>query len=119
MFLLWIPTVDCLSGTATRGLIIDYKQGALIQVDMKSVLYVPSRWVLYCCTMPAIWWILAHISTYSTRRKLYVLWLNWVMLIAGGLATIPWISWGHKGTHMTRAGNCGLCSFSTVDDIYR
>lgn len=41
-------------------------------------------------------WILSHISAYSVRRRIYVLWLNSVMLVAGGLATIPCISWGHK-----------------------
>lgn len=41
-------------------------------------------------------WILSHISAYSVRRRVYVLWLNSVMLVAGGLATIPCISWGHK-----------------------
>jgi hypothetical protein len=64
--------------------------------DHRSVLFLPMRWTLYCCTMPAIWWIVSHISTYSLDRRLYVFWLNWVMLISGGLATIPGISWGHK-----------------------
>lgn len=68
----------------------------MLQVDMKSVLFIPSRWLLYCCTVPAIWWIIAHISSYTLRRKLYVVWLNVVMLLAGGLATIPHLSWGHK-----------------------
>lgn len=66
--------------------------------SMKSLLYIPTRWTLYALTMPGIWTILSHISEYPDRRKLYVLWLNAVMLVAGGLATIPQLSWGHKCT---------------------
>lgn len=73
---------------------------AYVAHDTNAVLFLPSRWALYCFTMPAIWWILAHISSYSTPRKLYVLWLNWVMLAAGGLATVPWLTWGHKAYWM-------------------
>lgn len=53
--------------------------------------------ILICFVMyDSYRWILSHISAYSVRRRIYVLWLNSVMLVAGGLATIPCISWGHK-----------------------
>lgn len=58
--------------------------------------YVPQRWLLYCFTAPAIIYILCQISDYSPRMRLWVILLNVFMLAAGGLATVPWISWPHK-----------------------
>ncbi|GFH16904.1 uncharacterized protein HaLaN_13424, partial [Haematococcus lacustris] len=58
--------------------------------------YVPQRWMLYCFTAPAIIYILCQISDYSPRMRLWVILLNVFMLAAGGLGTVPWISWPHK-----------------------
>ncbi len=59
--------------------------------------YIPQRWLLYVHTAPAIIYILCQISDYSTRMRVWVVLLNVFMLGAGGLGTIPWISWPHKG----------------------
>ncbi|GAX79210.1 hypothetical protein CEUSTIGMA_g6650.t1 [Chlamydomonas eustigma] len=64
--------------------------------DVQSCLYIPQRWVLYVFTAPAIIYILCQISDYSDRMRLWVILLNVFMLGAGGLATIPWLSWPHK-----------------------
>jgi hypothetical protein len=45
---------------------------------------------------PAIILILAQISDYTNKQKLYLIFLNEVMLVAGGLATIPELSWSWK-----------------------
>lgn len=83
-----------LASTYTYSLF--FRRLATLETDMKAVLYMPLRWTLYSLTMPAIWWVLYRVSSYTPQRVLYVLWLNWVMLIAGGLATIPYLAWGHK-----------------------
>jgi hypothetical protein len=68
----------------------------IIESDVRAMLFIPSRWTLNLATMPAIWCILSHGSSYNFRQKLYVIWLNLVLLAASGLATIPGLSWGHK-----------------------
>eukprot|EP00798_Chlamydomonas_sp_ICE-L_P018023 gene18023-24435_t len=67
-----------------------------IQVDVNSCLYIPQRWLLYCYTAPAIITILAKISNYSNRQLIWVIFIFEIMLIAGGIGTIPWISWNEK-----------------------
>ncbi|KAG2487120.1 hypothetical protein HYH03_014233 [Edaphochlamys debaryana] len=64
--------------------------------DVESCLYIPQRWLLYCFTAPAIIYILCQISDYTTRMRVWVIMLNVFMLAAGGLGTVPWISWTHK-----------------------
>jgi len=64
--------------------------------DVESCLYVPQRWLLYCFTAPAIIYILCQISDYSPCMRVWVILLNVFMLAAGGLGTVPWISWEHK-----------------------
>lgn len=59
--------------------------------------YIPQRWLLYCFTAPAIIYILCQISDYTPRMRVWVIMLNVFMLAAGGLGTVPWISWTHKG----------------------
>jgi hypothetical protein len=59
--------------------------------------YIPQRWTLYVFTAPAIIFILSQISDYPPRMRLWVILLNVFMLGAGGLGTIPWITWPHKG----------------------
>ena len=59
--------------------------------------YIPQRWLLYCFTAPAIIYILCQISDYTPRMRLWVIMLNVFTLAAGGLGTVPWISWPHKG----------------------
>lgn len=73
------------------------------QHDMNSIIFIPIRWSLYFTTVPAIWWILAHGSHYTLRRKLYVQFLMIVTLAAGGIATLPSLRWGHKMYWMTLA----------------
>ena len=53
--------------------------------------------MLYVFTAPAIIFILCQISDYPNRMRLWVILLNVFMLATGGLATIPWITWPHKG----------------------
>lgn len=69
-------------------------------IDARGTLFLPLRWALYCLNLPALWTIFGHMSTYSVPRKLYVLWLNWVMLIGGAIATLPHLAWGHKAYWM-------------------
>ncbi|GLI63472.1 hypothetical protein VaNZ11_006446, partial [Volvox africanus] len=64
--------------------------------DVQSCLYIPQRWMLYCFTAPAIIYILCQISDYTHRMRVWVIMLNVFMLAAGGLGTVPWISWTHK-----------------------
>lgn len=67
-----------------------------IMVDVNSCLYIPQRWLLYCFTAPAIITILAKISNYTNRQLIWVIFIFEVMLITGGIGTIPWISWNEK-----------------------
>ncbi|KAG1665331.1 hypothetical protein FOA52_011744 [Chlamydomonas sp. UWO 241] len=67
-----------------------------IRNDIGSCLYIPQRWLLYVWTAPAIIFILTNISDYTPLMQLWVILLNVFMLSAGGLATIPFISWPHK-----------------------
>lgn len=87
---LYVSCVACLTYTLLSLNI------PIIRPDVNTVLFVPIRWTLYLTTIPAIWWILSHGSNYTIRRKIYIYFLMVVILVSGGLATIPTLSWGHK-----------------------
>ncbi len=38
-----------------------------------------------------------QISNYTLRQRVWVVWIFEIMLIAGAVGTIPWISWNEKG----------------------
>ena len=64
-----------------------------IQLDKGSCLFIPQRWLLYMFTVPRLNYIQMALSeTVDSAVYLRVLGLNMVMILSGGLATIPWIS---------------------------
>ena len=69
----------------------------MVMLAWRACRYIPQRWTLYVFTAPAIIFILSQISDYPPRMRLWVISLNVFMLAAGGLGTIPWMTWPHKG----------------------
>ena len=67
-----------------------------VQIDTGHCLYIPQRWLLYCFTAPHIIEIQSKMSDYSVQMRRYVIFLNMIMLVAGGVATVPWMAWHWK-----------------------
>ena len=65
---------------------------------MHECRFIPQRSLMYLFAAPNVVHLIGRMSDYSLGRRRWVMLLHVLMLTAGGLSTIPWISRPQKGT---------------------